>query len=210
MRRYAAQAGGGIPGGRQRSGRNGVWYFRRDDIERWWAGWIHGYDEACQYGGFTISKCLLSGKRTAEEAAELYRAQVETDVQIKQRSKAYRETICALFRSGPGLSEAGKMVNPMNTDIRGPVSILEFRRTVCRDAKESSGTFFVKGYRICRRVCIRLKLRKECKDMTTSSCCRSCGSTLSFIFLLSGQAADNCPYGLAMASLTMRFSRPSI
>jgi len=51
-----------------------------------------------------LSESLLSGKPTVGQAAELYRAQVETDVQTKPRSKAYRlETIKALFRSWPGL-----------------------------------------------------------------------------------------------------------
>jgi len=53
-----------------------------------------------------LSESLLSGRPTVGEAAQLYRAQVETDVQIKPRSKAYRfETIQTLFRSWPGLAE---------------------------------------------------------------------------------------------------------
>ena len=35
LRRYAAS--GVIPGGRQRSGRNGAWEFRREALEKWWA-----------------------------------------------------------------------------------------------------------------------------------------------------------------------------
>jgi integrase len=54
-----------------------------------------------------LSDSLLKGKPTVGEAAELYRAEVETDVEIKDSSKKYRhETIEALFRSWPGLRES--------------------------------------------------------------------------------------------------------
>jgi integrase len=46
-------------------------------------------------------------KPTVGQAADLYRAKVETDVEIKDSSKKYRyETIEALFRSWPGLRES--------------------------------------------------------------------------------------------------------
>jgi hypothetical protein len=49
-----------------------------------------------------LSEALLDGKPTAGQAAELYRAQVETDVEIKPRTRDYRlETIKTLFRSWP-------------------------------------------------------------------------------------------------------------
>jgi integrase len=51
-----------------------------------------------------LSEALLDGKPTAGQAAELYRAQVETDVEIKPRTRDYRlETIKTLFRSWSGL-----------------------------------------------------------------------------------------------------------
>ena len=53
-----------------------------------------------------LSESLLSGKPLVGEAADLYRAKVETDVEITESSKEYRfETIKTLFRSWPGLSE---------------------------------------------------------------------------------------------------------
>ncbi len=53
-----------------------------------------------------ISDALLSGKPTLGQAAELYRAKVETDSEIKQSSKDYRfQTIKTLFRSWPGLAD---------------------------------------------------------------------------------------------------------
>jgi site-specific recombinase XerD len=51
-----------------------------------------------------LSESLLSGKPTLGQGAELYRAQVDTDIKLKPRSRAYRlETIKTLFRSWPGL-----------------------------------------------------------------------------------------------------------
>jgi integrase len=55
----------------------------------------------------TLSGSLLAGRSTVGEAAELYKAEVETDVTIKQSSKDYRlETIRAVFKSWEGLAEA--------------------------------------------------------------------------------------------------------
>jgi len=55
----------------------------------------------------TLSGSLLAGRSTVGEAAEIYKAEVETDVTIKQSSKDYRlETIRAVFKSWEGLAEA--------------------------------------------------------------------------------------------------------
>lgn len=53
LRRYAIQ--GRVPGGRQRSGRNGTWYFRREVIEEWRAGKIFGYEAASKFSGYSVS-----------------------------------------------------------------------------------------------------------------------------------------------------------
>jgi integrase len=54
-----------------------------------------------------LSDALLGGKPTVGQAAELYKAKVETDVGIKESSKSYRyQTIKALFRSWPELQQA--------------------------------------------------------------------------------------------------------
>jgi integrase len=53
-----------------------------------------------------LADALLDGKPTVAEIAELYKAKVETDVTIKDSSRAYRfETIATLFRSWPGLAD---------------------------------------------------------------------------------------------------------
>ena len=44
LRRYATK--GIVPGGRQESGRNGSWYFRRQVIEKWWANLTDGTPKA--------------------------------------------------------------------------------------------------------------------------------------------------------------------
>jgi hypothetical protein len=44
LRRYAAK--GIVPGGRQESGRDGSWYFRREVIEKWWANLTDGTPKA--------------------------------------------------------------------------------------------------------------------------------------------------------------------
>lgn len=54
LRRYAIQ--GRVPGGRQRSGRNGTWYFRREVIEEWRAGKIFGYEAASEFSGYSIAR----------------------------------------------------------------------------------------------------------------------------------------------------------
>jgi hypothetical protein len=53
LRRDASQ--GTVPGGRQRSGRNGIWYFRREVIEEWWAGKIFGYKQASEFSGYPVT-----------------------------------------------------------------------------------------------------------------------------------------------------------
>jgi Helix-turn-helix domain len=54
LRRFAVE--GRVPGGRQRSGRNGTWYFRREVIEEWWAGKIFGYAAASAFSGYSIAR----------------------------------------------------------------------------------------------------------------------------------------------------------
>jgi hypothetical protein len=53
-----------------------------------------------------LSDAMLAGKPIVGQAAELYRAKVETDVEIKQSTKDYRyQTIRSLFRSWPRLAQ---------------------------------------------------------------------------------------------------------
>jgi integrase len=53
-----------------------------------------------------ISESMLDGKPTVGQAAELFRAIVQSDVSIKPSSKLYREqTVKTLFRTWPGLAE---------------------------------------------------------------------------------------------------------
>jgi hypothetical protein len=54
LRRYAIQ--GRVPGGRQRSRRNGTWYFRCEVIEEWWAGEIFGYEAASKFSGYSVAR----------------------------------------------------------------------------------------------------------------------------------------------------------
>jgi integrase len=53
-----------------------------------------------------LSNSLFSGKPTVGQAAELYKGQVETNIEIKESTKRYRyQTIQTLFRSWPKLAE---------------------------------------------------------------------------------------------------------